>query len=79
MRTSAAASALTAGAIGGWALIWAYLGISMAGLTGFTIFAGKLCSLMGINATADCSSSPSASPISWFCAWKNVNLSAGRC
>ena len=35
---------LTAGAIGGWALIWAYLGISMAGLTGFTIFAGKLLS-----------------------------------
>ncbi len=34
---------LTAGGIGGWALIWAYLGISMAGLTGFTIFAGKLC------------------------------------
>ncbi len=33
---------LTAGGIGGWSLIWAYLGISMAGVTGFTIFAGKL-------------------------------------
>src|ERR1700691_2776609 len=41
---------LTAGAIGGWALIWAYLGISMAGVTGATIFAGKLLSMMGINA-----------------------------
>src|ERR1700728_600249 len=40
---------LTAGAIGGSALIWACLGISMAGLTGFTIFAGKLCSMMGFN------------------------------
>jgi amino acid transporter len=26
---------LTAGGIGGWSLIWAYLGISMAGVTGF--------------------------------------------
>ena len=33
---------LTAGGIGGWALIWAYLGIAMAGVTGFTVFAGKL-------------------------------------
>ena len=33
---------LTAGGIGGWSLIWAYLGISMAGVTGFSIFAGKL-------------------------------------
>src|SRR5882724_8430323 len=32
---------LTAGAVGGWSLIWAYLGISMAGVTGFTIFSGK--------------------------------------
>ncbi len=66
---------LTAGAIGGWALIWAYLGISMAGLTGFTIFAGKLLSMMGLNPPpillfAVCIA------ISWFCAWKNVNLSA---
>lgn len=66
---------LTAGGIGGWALIWAYLGISMAGLTGFTIFAGKLCSMMGFNPPpillfAVCIA------ISWFCAWKNVNLSA---
>src|ERR1700728_3978168 len=42
---------LTAGAIGGWSLIWAYLGISMAGVTGFTIFAGKLLAMMGINAS----------------------------
>jgi amino acid transporter len=66
---------LTAGAIGGWALIWSYLGISIAGITGFTIFAGKLLSMAGINAPplllfVVCIA------ISWFCAWKNVNLSA---
>jgi amino acid transporter len=66
---------LTAGGIGGWSLIWAYLGISMAGVTGFTIFAGKLLTMMGV----------SCPPIAlfalcvataWFCAWKNVQLSA---
>src|SRR5579862_6303826 len=66
---------LKAGAIGGWALIWAYLGISMAGATGFSIFADKLLEMMGISAPtillfAVCFG------ISWFCAWKNVQLSA---
>src|ERR1700722_5286772 len=66
---------LTSGAIGGWSLIWAYLGISMAGVTGFTIFAGKLLAMMGITASpyllfAVCVAA------AWFCAWKNVQLSA---
>ena len=66
---------LTAGGVGGWALIWAYLGIAMAGVTGFSIFAGKLLSLMGINAPplllfAVCVAA------AWFCAWKNVKISA---
>jgi len=66
---------LTAGAVGGWSLIWAYLGISMAGVTGFTIFAGKLLAMMGISASpyllfAGCVAA------AWFCAYKNVQLSA---
>jgi len=66
---------LTAGAVGGWSLIWAYLGISMAGVTGFTIFAGKLLAMLGIDASpyllfAACVGA------AWFCAWKNVQLSA---
>jgi amino acid transporter len=66
---------LKAGAIGGWALIWAYLGISMAGVTGFTIFAGKLLAMIGIDAPpillfAVCVAA------AWICAWKNVRLSA---
>jgi amino acid transporter len=66
---------LKAGAIGGWSLIWAYLGISMAGVTGFTIFAGKLLGMAGINAPpvllfAICVAA------AWYCAWKNVALSA---
>lgn len=66
---------LTAGGIGGWSLIWAYLGIAMAGVTGFTIFAGKLLAMLGISVSpivlfAVCVG------IGWYCAWKNVALSA---
>jgi amino acid transporter len=66
---------LKAGAIGGWALIWAYLGISMAGVTGFTIFAGKLLAMLGVSAPpivlfAVCAGA------GWLLAWKNVQLSA---
>ena len=66
---------LTAGGIGGWSLIWAYLGIAMAGVTGFSIFAGKLLDMAGIDAPpillfAVCVGA------AWFCAWKNVQLSA---
>jgi amino acid transporter len=66
---------LKAGAVAGWSLIWAYLGISMAGVTGFTIFAGKLLAMTGIHAPpialfAVCTG------IAWLLAWKNVRLSA---
>jgi amino acid transporter len=66
---------LTAGGISGWSLIWAYLGISMAGTTGASIFADTLLSMINIHVPfialfAACNL------ISWFLAWKNVQLSA---
>ena len=66
---------VTAGAIGGWSLIWAYLGISIAGATGFAIFADTLLKMVGLNLPpvalfAICVAT------SWYCAWKNVKLSA---
>ena len=66
---------LTAGGIGGWALVWAYLGIAMAGVAGFTVFSGFLLNLVGLNVPpiilfAVCVSA------AWYCAWKNVQLSA---
>ena len=66
---------LTAGGIGGWALIWAYLGISMAGVTGFTVFAGKLLAMMGVTVSPILLFAVCAG-IGWFLAWKNVALSA---
>jgi amino acid transporter len=66
---------VTAGAVGGWSLIWAYLGISVAGATGFTVFADTLLKMVGLQVPpvvlfAVCVGT------SWYCAWKNVQLSA---
>ncbi len=66
---------LTAGGIGGWALIWAYLGISMAGVTGFSIFADKLLQMVGLNVNPIALFAVCVG-IGWYCAWKNVRLSA---
>jgi amino acid transporter len=63
------------GGLGGWALIWSYLGISIAGATGFTTFAQTLLGMVGVN----CPAVPLfvvCVGISGFCAWKNVAVSA---
>jgi amino acid transporter len=64
------------GGLGGWSLIWAYLGISIAGATGFSIFAGTLLGMMGINNVPPTLLFAVCVAISGFCAWKNVALSA---
>jgi amino acid transporter len=63
------------GGLGGWALIWCYLGISDAGLNGFTTFAQTLLQMVGINCPAIVLFVVCIA-ISGFCAWKNVALSA---
>jgi amino acid transporter len=63
------------GGLGGWALIWCYLGISDAGLNGFTTFAQTLLQMLGINCPAIVLFVVCIA-ISGFCAWKNVALSA---
>src|SRR6202046_5625995 len=40
-----------AGVMSGWALIWCYTFIGVAGLTGFSIFAAQLVASMGIHTT----------------------------
>ncbi len=64
-----------AGGIGGWSLIWAYIGISVAGATGFAIFAGALLGMIGIHAPAVLLFAVCVA-VSGYCAWKNVTLSA---
>jgi amino acid transporter len=65
---------LTAGGICGWALIWAYLGISMAGVHGFSIFADTLLGMMGIHVPFIALAAVCVA-IGGYCAWKNVQLS----
>lgn len=66
----------TVGGLGGWSLIWAYLGISVAGATGFAVFAGTLLGMVGINNVPPVILFAICVGISGFCAWKNVALSA---
>lgn len=70
------------GGLAGWSLIWAYLFIGMAGLTGFINFADVLLGMMGVSAsflaTAGASIGLAAICllISWYLAYKDVQLSA---
>ncbi len=66
---------VTAGAVSGWALIWAYLGISMAGVTGFSIFADTLLGMISVHVPFILLFGLCVF-VGWYCAWKNVQLSA---
>ncbi len=65
----------TAGGISGWCLVWAYLFIGTAGMTGFTIFANTLFGMMGFQLPnllifATCA------VVIWFLAYKDIRLSS---
>ncbi len=67
----------TAGVMSGWSLIWCYLFIGVAGLTGFSIFAAQLVSSMGIHTTIPpvlffCLSAA----VCWFIAYKDIKVSS---
>ncbi|MGO9605057.1 MAG: APC family permease [Candidatus Binataceae bacterium] len=66
----------TTGNVSGWCLIWAYLFIGTAGVTGFTIFASTLLEMMGIHVPhmalfAACGGSM------WYLGYKDIRLSSG--
>jgi amino acid transporter len=67
----------TAGVLSGWTLIWSFLFIGVAGLTGFSIFAAQLVASMGIHQTVPpviffffCLSAG----ICWFIAYKDIRM-----
>ena len=67
----------TTGVISGWALIWAYLFIAIAGLTGFAIFAQQFMSSIGINATVP----PVllfllSGAVCWYVAYRDIRVSS---
>src|ERR1700761_5293438 len=66
-----------AGVMSGWSLIWCYLFIGIAGLTGFSIFAAQLFSSMGVHGAIPpvlffCLSAA----VCWFIAYKDIKVSS---
>jgi amino acid transporter len=67
----------TSGVFSGWTLIWSYLFIGTAGLTGFAIFAQQLLDAIGIHSTVP----PViffliSAVICWFIAYKDIRVSS---
>jgi len=65
----------TAGGLAGWCLIWAYMFIGTAGVTGFTVFAQQLLGLAHLNVPAVALFAVCVA-LCWYCAYKDVRLSA---
>jgi len=64
-----------AGVLSGWTLIWAYLFIGMAGMTGFALFAGQLLGFLGIHVPPIALFFMSGG-LCWFCAYRDIKLSS---
>ncbi len=66
----------TTGNVAGWCLIWAYLFIGTAGITGFTIFASTLFGMAGIHVPQMALFIVCAASI-WYLGYKDIRLSSG--
>ncbi|MBV9850813.1 MAG: APC family permease [Armatimonadetes bacterium] len=64
----------TAGGIAGWCLIWAYLFIGIAGLTGFTNFASILLGMMHIHVPLTALFVFCAA-VAWYISYKDIQVS----
>jgi len=67
----------TAGVLSGWTLIWCYMFIGVAGLTGFSIFAAQLVAAIGIKTVVP----PViyflvSAAVCWFIAYKDIRISS---
>jgi amino acid transporter len=65
----------TTGGLAGWCLIWAYMFIGTAGVTGFTVFAQQLFALAHLTIPA-VPIFAACVAVCWYCAYKDVRLSA---
>jgi amino acid transporter len=67
----------TAGVFSGWTLIWSYLFIGIAGLTGFAVFAQQLLDAVGIHVTvAPILLFGISAATCWFIAYKDIRVSS---
>jgi len=67
----------TFGVLSGWTLLWCYLFIGIAGLTGFSIFSNQLLHSIGISGTVPAVPLFGISAIvCWFVAFKDIRISS---
>jgi amino acid transporter len=71
---SVAGLGATSGGLAGWCLIWAYVFIGAAGLTGFTIFAEQLLSTAGVQLPA-IGLFAGCTLLSWYLAYRDITIS----
>lgn len=65
------------GVLSGWTLIWSYLFIATAGLTGFAVFAQQFLNAIGLHSTVPPVAFFLLSAIScWFIAFKDIRMSS---
>ncbi|HTJ28784.1 MAG TPA: APC family permease [Candidatus Limnocylindria bacterium] len=64
----------TTGGLAGWCLIWAYVFIGTAGMTGFTVFAQQLLGMVGVHVPALALFAVCAL-VSWYLAYRDIQLS----
>src|SRR5580692_1479607 len=65
-----------AGVLSGWTLIWSYLFIAIAGLSGFSIFAAQLCSTLGIHGITPFLFFVASALVCMVVAWKDIRISS---
>lgn len=64
------------GVLSGWTLIWSYLFIATAGLTGFSIFAQQLLTSMGVGHVPPVLLFCVSAAICWLVAYKDIRISS---
>jgi amino acid transporter len=65
----------TAGGVAGWCLIWAYLFIGIAGITGFTNFADILLNMIGIHHLKLTALFAVCAAVAWYISYKDIQVS----
>jgi amino acid transporter len=65
-----------AGLLSGWTLLWSYLFIAIAGLSGFSIFSSQLLSTLGVHGVSPFVFFAASGLVCMTVAWKDIRLSS---
>ncbi|MFI5062920.1 MAG: hypothetical protein ACHP9Z_02925 [Streptosporangiales bacterium] len=64
------------GVFSGWTLIWSYLFIGVAGLTGFAVFAAQFLGAVGLKAPPPVALFAISALVCWYVAYKDIRISS---